>query len=224
MKKVQDAFKTFKEIWKVPKYKGLLQIGFWVIFFIFVFIFIKTKQNVNTNTINNANNTAVEEKNQDILSYIYNYQINDNENTINISGTYYKGIDLFNYNNNRYYIKNNLYYNLEKVNIPFDYNVIEYQYNNIMNLIKDKEYESKTEYKDKTTEYTYIIDSITYNNYFHKENIVNSNIVLKVKYTNDLIDNVFIDLSEYYIDKSIYQVNINYSNINNIDGLDINIE
>ena len=223
MKRIKEIINRFIEIWKIPKYKGLIQLAFWILFFLFVYIVFNAKNTIPSSNIPSNNEVKETETNQ-ITSYIYNYQINDNENTINISGTYYNGIDLFNYNNSRYYIKNNMYYTLDNNAITIDYSLVEFQYNNILNLIKDKEYDSKTEYKDKNIEYTYTIDSLSYNNFYHKQYETNGNVVIKITYMNNYISNVIIDLSDYYIDKNIYQVIINYSNVNNINGLDINIE
>lgn len=226
MKRIKEVFSNLHDIWKVPKYKGLIQLGFWILFFIFVAVFVRMKQSVSiqSNTNNNNNNEEVEEKTT-VTSYIYNYQINDNGNTLNISGTYYKGIDLFNFNNMRYYIKDNQYYNaLDNTSITFDYSLIDYQYNKIEELIKNREYESKTEYKDKTIEYTYIIDANTYNNYYNRQYESNGNIKITVKFKDDYIINCSIDLSEYFVDKNNYSVVIDYTNIDNVGGLDINIE
>ena len=224
MKRIKEVFSSFYEIWKVPRYKGLIQIGFWLLFFTFVVAFVRMKQSVSINSNTNNNNEEVEEKTT-VTSYIYNYQINDNGNTLNISGTYYKGIDLFNYNNMRYYIKDNQYYNaVDNTLITFDYSLTDYQYNKIEELIKNREYESKTEYKDQTIEYTYIIDANTYNNYYNRQYESNGNIKIVAKFKDDNIIDCSIDLSEYLVDKNTYIIVINYNNINNVDGLDINIE
>ena len=223
MKRIKEVVDKFKELWAVPLYRGLMRLGFWFLFFLVIFGGLKINGIIHHSNDVKEDQTAKKQI-SNIDSYLYNYQIITDMNTINISGTYYKGIDAFNLNNIRYYIKDNKYYLVEnKSEVNVDLPLIEYQYNNIYNLIKDKQYESKTEYKDGSIEKKYIITSNDYNFYYKTDYPYTGNINMIVKEKDNNMINVMIDYSAYYIEFNNYQVIINYSNINNIDSLDIEV-
>ena len=97
----------------------------------------------------------------------------------------------------------------------------EYMYNNINELVNNIDYESKTEYKDKSLKYDYIIDSQTYNSFYNKTYETLGNVTISIIKNNDYITSVNIDLSNYLNEYQTYIVTINYSNINNIANLDM---
>lgn len=218
MKKLKDYYVKFRELWKVPKYKGLIQLGFWFVFFFVIIVGIRMSNSNVSNSTKKETNKEVESK-EEISNYTYNYQINRNDNIINIGGVFSNNNDQFYYNNQKYNYKNGLYY-LNDIETTFEYPMNEFQYKNISNLIKDKQYESKTEFKDGKIKYEYIIDSTTYNTFYNKDYQTTGNILINVTKKDDNIINITLNLSEYYLDYSIYQVIIDYNNVNNINSLD----
>lgn len=51
MKKEEEK-KTFKELWKEPKSKAMIKMGFWIVFFIIVYLFAFISGAVNKNRVN----------------------------------------------------------------------------------------------------------------------------------------------------------------------------
>lgn len=205
MQDVKNGFKFIKEKWKNPKFKGVIQIAFWLIFFILVSLLFRT----NKSSIDNVK----EEK--EVNSYEYNYQYNDNNNIINISGTYYKDKEVFYINNNKYYFVNNNYYQaIDNKIINIDYSLVEWRYASIKNIMDKNNYSNKLEYEDGSIKYEYIIDYMTYNSYYNTN--YTNNIILNIIVNEEKIKSVNIN----YLNET---VSITYENINNIKDLDINI-
>lgn len=206
MQDIKSGLKFVKEKWKNPRFKGIIQIGFWLIFFVLVSLLFRT---------NKSSMNSVKEENIDVNSYEYNYQYNNTNNIINISGTHYKDKEVFYIDNNKYYFVNNNYYQaIDNKIIDVGYNLVEWRYQSIKNIMDKNNYSNKLEYEDGSIKYEYIIDYMTYNSYYN------------TNYTNNIIINIIV------ADEKIKTVNINYlketvaityENINNIKDLDINI-
>ena len=132
MKDIKNFFHTLKVLWKNPKFKGVVQIIFWVIFFVIVAIIFRTTEKSQKQSSEIIEN----EQNEEVVSYEYEYQYSDTLNTIIISGTYYDKKEVFYFNNNKYYFIDNIYYNaLNKAVANFDYAFNEWNYNSIKNIM-----------------------------------------------------------------------------------------
>ena len=194
---------------KDPKKKALTQLGLYGIFFVFVFILLSGGNSTPTTYI-------PEETTDTVSNYEYIYKINNNEIINQITGTLKNNEDTFNYNGLNYTKKEGIIYlnNAQVSNLDFD--IDRYKYEKIELLIENSD--SKTTYKDsKKTVY-----NINVSKYFTLLNEVNNcgvidcsliTIPITVE-TNNYINYVVIDLSNYYGHK--YTVEINYNNINAI--------
>lgn len=217
----KSNWQIFKEVWEVPRYKALIKLGLYVIFFVFVFIFI------NINKKENQDQTYTEktslEKYKEMTSYEYNYSINYIENgdlnAIEISGTKYNDTNEFKYLKELYFINNNIIY-LKKTNEVvqnlINFNIVNLEPINIINYISNIEGQvvtSKvTKYSDDSskTEYTIVYDDyVIYINIFED---------------NDYIYKLELDVTEEMQKANSkitdYNIEINYSNINNISSYD----
>ena len=204
--KIKDVFLKLKELWKIPKFKGLIQLLFWVIFFLIVsLLFRSAEKKVNLPVdINNK-----------IDSYEYNYQYKESNNIINISGTYYQDKQVFYMNDIKYYYLDNNYYlavNKELTNMPYAMN--EWEYESLKNIMDNNSYSNKIEYIDSTL-YEYNIGISVYNNYYNTN--YPNNIVITIVKKDDKIESASINYG-------FGKVEINYSNINKIKNLDISID
>ena len=214
---MKEYYKRFKEFRKDPKKRSISLLIIYGIFFIFVIFYIRSNNYVN-NTNNNLDKNDVVNKDT-VSNYEYNYEININDEVINIKGVYIDNKELFSLNNEKYYIQDNkVYLNNEEVTV--NYPVLYLNYNSLKTFIKGLQYESKTLYKDKNIKYEYSINNNLISNYFNEDNINEgmSNIVL---YESEYIDKIEIDLSSYY-NVNNYKIIINYNNINNISNSQIN--
>lgn len=221
---MREYYKKIKEFLADPKKKSLTLVVIYAIFFAFVFLYIYSYKTINTSVENNDENIVDEEKEQskDVNSYEFNYEINIDDNIIYIEGTYYNKQQLLKTDNKKYYIKNEITYLYDEqlVETTIDYPINNIEYNKLYNLISTIDYESKTEYKDESIKYEYIISNEDYANYYNEESLYEGNIYITV-YENNFINQVDIDLSSYY-NMNKYIISINYNNINNINNLDIN--
>lgn len=195
---MKEKYHKIKEFLANPKKKSLTLIIIYAIFFCFVFLYINSSKPVDSNIIVNNKN--------DISSYEYIYEFNDTK----ITGTYYNKKLVFNLDNTKYDINEDV--NIKELNI--DYPIIELSYNNIKNFLDSITYASKTEYKDGNTKYEYILNNKEFNDYF-KLNIEDE-IVTIIVYEKDYINEIEINSS--------YKIHVNYNNINNITNIETNTE
>ena len=204
-----NFFKQSKEWLGNPKNAALTKLGMYGIFFIFVFILIGIGGNSSTPTyVLEANNDAV-------TSYEYIYKINNNGVISEITGTLSNDEEIFNYNGLNYKkVDGIVYFNNEQALIDIDIDI--YKYEKIESLIENSD--SKTTYADNSK----IVYNISSNKYFNLLNESNNcstidctiiNVPITVE-SEEFINHVIIDLSNYYGYK--YNVEINYNNINKI--------
>lgn len=216
--------RSIKEGLKNPKKRSLIILGIYAVFFIFVITAIRTSSE--PNYIREDDSSDKENK---VTSYEYIYKINDNNNILEVTGTYKDNKNTFKYNNIDYYKEEDKLYVIEngmKNEIQeIDFNIDSYSYNNIENIIKNSEFIEKTTYKDKSEKTIYNILIQKYFELLNIENncglvdcsVISANITVE---SLDYIKHVIIDLKSYY--NYDYNIEITYSNINNIDEIKIN--
>lgn len=218
MKNVKGVIEGIGNIFGNPKLRGIAQIIFWIIFFFIVAMIFRSskasssrvpKQNSNTNVTNN-------EKNGIVNSYEYEYQYKDDNSNINIIGTHFENKESFSMNGTKYYEISGIYYDANtKTKTDIGYAIDEWKYESIKNITNHNAYTNQTKYKNGITKYEYNIEKSIYNNYYIK--IYPNDIALTITKNGDFISDVTIDYG-------FGIVNIKYTNINEIDSLDINLE
>lgn len=158
---MKEKIRIFKEIWSVPRYKALIKLSLYFIFFASIIIY--------TSIVSSKNNRS-----EKILSPLEQMSLKENYkftiNTLNISftGAKNKNNIQINYNNQ----VNN--YDLGHIdNIDFEYKeILEYlDLKKVYNLIKDKEFDSKTEFKNGTISLNYNLDNLKITTYEKNNNI-----------------------------------------------------
>lgn len=206
MKNIKSFFHTLKSYFDNKKLRGIVQIMFWIIFFIFVFIIFKMSDNKKLEVKNDSK----------VKSYEYNYQYveNNNINNCNITGTYYNGKEVFYLNNNKFYFINNNYYDINNKLTNIIYSTIEWQYPSLKKIMDNNKYSNKVSYNSGTSKYEYKINKDIYNDYYNTN--YQNDILLTITKKNDKINCATINYS-------FGIVNITYKNINEINNLDINI-
>ncbi len=218
MKNVKGVIEGIGNIFGNPKLRGIAQIIFWIIFFFIVAMIFRSskasssrvpKQNSNTNVTNN-------EKNGVVNSYEYEYQYKDDNGNINIIGTHFENKESFSMNGTKYYEISGIYYDANtKTKTDIGYAIDEWKYESIKNITNHNAYTNQTKYKNGITKYEYNIEKSIYNNYYIKT--YPNDIALTITKNGDFISDVTIDYG-------FGIVNIKYTNINEIDSLDINLE
>lgn len=156
-----EKVKKFKELWANPKYRSLILLGMYFVFFIGLGIMFRTSSPVDNN-INNVNNTY---NINDILTNLattlredYQYSIQINNITL-IKGNVNNNTNSFSYENEEYLIINNNIYKKELNNlilvdkllntsIDINYLTLENILNNIENVEPiDKQLENNFYFK-----------------------------------------------------------------------------
>ena len=215
MKNVKEVVEGIGNIFSNPKLKGIAQLIFWIIFFFIVAMIFRSSKvgNIKNNEIINDDNNS---NNNVVSNYEYEYTYNDDNGTILVLGTYFDGEESFNMNGVKYYQLNNIYYDaITKEVVDLVYAFGEWKYNSIKNIIDNNPYINQTKYKNGSEKYEYNIDKNVYNDYYGTN--YENDIIITVNKVDNIINNASINYG-------FGSVNVKYTNINNIDKLDINIK
>ena len=217
MKEVKGFFKTLSEWWSNPRLKGVVQLSFWIVFFAILAIIFRTSKsssNINKNTSENTTNIN-EEKNDEVVSYEFDYQYKDDTSTISIVGTHYDNKEKFTLNGTKFYsIDNIIYDEITNSQTTSNYAVEEWSYASIKNITDHNSYANQTKYKNGINRYEYSIAKEIYNNYYNTN--YQNDIIITVTKNGDIIN-------EATINYGFGIVNIKYTNINEIEDLNINV-
>lgn len=214
MKDVKNFFGTLKSWWDNPRLKGVVQLIFWAIFFIIVAIMFRSGKS--DDTVKNENNNSNNTNNNEVISYEYKYQYIDNTNTIVINGTHYDNKEKFSLNNTNYYSIDDKYFDdVTKTQVDIAYAIDEWKYSSIKNITDHNAYSNLTKYKSGIEKYEYNLSKEIYNNYYG--NTYPNDIIITITKKDNNISEATVD---YVFGKAI----IKYTNINEIDSLDINVD
>lgn len=219
---MKEKYKKYKEFISVPKNRSLILIGIYAVFFAFVFIVLNTYKTVSEPLpVDTTIEKQEDNTNTEVTSYEYTYDFNINDVITNIQGTFYNDDELFTMNNLKYYIKDGIIYSIDNIKQEnFEYTISKFKYNTIESIVNNFSYETKTEYKDGTIKYEYIIPNNEFGKFYNEGNMNEGNVSITVM-KNNYINQVDINLSSYY-NVPKYLITIKYNNINNINSLDIN--
>ena len=173
--KISNFKETFKEYWAIPRYKSLIKLGMYFLFFL-VFGLMFSLNRVPVDTKKQTSKKAPS---------IYTYTINDN----NIE--YKVKTNSFEYNDNIYKIEDESIVCDEVCEFDIPYFIL-FTPNKINCYLENSEPISKTEYKNGEIEYKYEIRDTEVNNYFN----IDSEFYIISKE-----DSYIIDLDNYNISK-----------------------
>lgn len=219
---MKQTLDKIKELLSNKRTRAATILGLYLIFFIFLGTMFR-KNNANQNQYNNLINL------NNYQSYNYSYEIKIDNTTTLISGTKYKNEELFVLNNKKYYIKDNkMFEYTDNLNEKFDYNFSFdvskftndelYQYISNANLVNEDTTNGiiKKDYELSLTKFCNLYD----------ESLVTSlGYITFMTYEKDKkIYKIEIDLTNYVnLDDNLdnYNVIIEISNINKIDGIEV---
>ena len=218
-----EFFKNIRENLKDPKKKSLMLLGFYALFFVFVFLVLKLSGTTSEVYDEKIESTFDNFKNMNSYNFKINYYKQDSVDTVD--GTYYKDKALIDYNSLKYYYEDNYYlidndsYYLS--DIPY---IVDKFFNKNFYSILDKLVEeSKTTYKDGKIETVYTLDSnYIYNYLYGLDGLYESSVKIRITEINKTVTNISLDLTNLMTD--IIKIDIEYSNINTITGLEFNKE
>ena len=216
--KENETLQKIKELWKNPKTHDITVLLFWLIFIIIVIIFTRgitqTSSNIPTPNTNIQNVTTFE----NIKSYDFTYKTKDLE----ISGQAYNEATVFYLNNKRYYYKNNIYQIEDNPVLINDYDPSVLKINAIFlnNLVSGITPLDNQNFKQYIVPLDRFINLYDIDTDIDLTKAINYNIPVSVYLTNNEINKVVLDLTNYYTLKTgtntNYQVTINFYNVNNV--------
>lgn len=204
---MKETLDKLKELWKIPRYKALIQLGLYLLFFTITFGFMYLIGIISGNKETIAIKTPLENY-KEMVNYEYTYNIKINNIDNNITGTKYNDKNEFKYLNNEYYINNKLVYSKktnEQIDKLINFDILFLDQNNLFDLMTNYSINNKkTVYNNNNskTEYT-----ISYN----------SN---EINMTTYIEDNYINKITISFIDKTDINIEIVYDNINNIRSYD----
>lgn len=231
--KENPYIQKFLELWQVPRYRSLIILGLYIIFFVIVISSIKMQ---NSNNIKNISIPAVDimtnYKNMD--NYQYNVTIK-NDDTVTLSGKVYKNNQTLLCNDNNYYITNNKIYikqekYIEQTEKLFEFDIWKFNPVFISNLIEKGIMESKTEFSDGIIAKSYLVPSRDFiKEYFGDETTSDDKIKITVYQNDKRVTKIELDIStvyhiQQYSNQYDYLVTIEYEFIDEIDPIIINLE
>lgn len=173
---MSDFIEIVKTIWKSDRYRSLVILGIYFIFFATIIIIAKTATPSNSKPVEHVN---LIDKFKNMDEYSFEIKINDDLIDGEFSYSYIK----FNYNNMTYEYSNNI---LVPNNFKYE-EVLDYiNTKTIYDLILDKEIYSKIEYSDNSSSRTYKVDD-TYitlyeNNEIYKIDVKINNNIYEITY------------------------------------------
>lgn len=232
--KENEYVKKFLELWNVPRYRSLIILCIYIIFFALVIASIRGQ---NSNIINspNANKVDIMEQYKKMNNYQYRVTIK-NEAEQTLIGRVYENKQLIMFNENNYYYNNvYLYKAEEKIYTQTIENLLEFEVwrfspSFINDLIEKGNFESKTEYADGIVANTYLVNVADFIKlYFGDDTDSNDNISVTIYKNDERVSKVELNLTSIYSQNQFansydYKVIIEYELINQIGPIVVNVE
>lgn len=225
--KLTNFFKNFKTIWSNKRYKSLIILGLWILFFAIVVLIVR----IQSDKIKQYNDQqpvilSINEILENINSYSFTYQIQNDDETIIIDGTNYNEEFVVTLKEKRYYINDYVYLingeKLVKQENPFEINFNVFNIQKIYNLIKNRNplYEIK-ENNMTTSIYKVLLYEIN-------EEMTDETMEISITKSEDKIQNILLDLTQYINCEQLrykkFTLSIVIDDINDISKFDYNVE
>ena len=158
---MNNIIDIFKTIWENPRYKALFILSLYLIFFTGIILFYKMSPSKEIKQKVENTLTPLQEFKE---KYDYDFKVEVDDKIL--VGHYSMNLITFDYNGINYSYENNVLTPSE-----FEYSdIIEYlDTSYIYDLIKDRDIYSKTEYSNNTKSTTYIVDDVEISLYESKE-------------------------------------------------------
>ena len=230
--KENEYVKKIIELWHIPRYRSLLVLGIYIVFFMIVIALIDISKPVNLNDKPKVNVLDVYSS---MESYKYKAII-ENEKTETLTGKVYVSDQIINFNEENYYYNNIYLYKQdgevykkvsEKV---LDFEIWRMTPPIIRALVKKGKFDSKTEYSDGIIANTYLVSVSDFVKLYYVEDTENYESIKITLYENkNNILKVYLDLTNVYkhsqdANNYDYEVTIEYELIDVMNPIDVEIE
>lgn len=232
--KENEYVKKFLELWNIPRYRSLIILCIYIIFFVLVIASVRSQ---NSGTLNSANTSKVDimEEYKEMNNYQYRVTVK-NEVEQTLIGRVYENKQLIIFNENNYYYNNVYLYKAEEnIYKQTTENLLEFEVWRfsplfINDLIENGKFESKTEYSDGIVAHTYLVDVADFIKlYFGADTESSDNISVTIYKNKERVTKVELDLTSIYRQNQFnnsydYKIIIEYELINQMGPIAVNIE
>lgn len=233
MKKIKENMyiQKFIELWNIPRYRSLLILGLYIIFFTVVIASVRSK-NSSIDYTSNKKMSIIQNFEQ-----MNNYQVKvtiQNEPDRTLISRVYNNRQIITYNNkNYYYDGSKLYEKLDsyiETESMLEFDIWRFTPLFIKNLIDKGKLDSKTEYANGIIANNYVVSIDNFiKDYSNDEPENNENISITTYQDKEQIIKVELDLTHIYrmqefSNSSDYKVILEYSLIGEISPIVVNIE
>ena len=224
-------FKKIHEYSKIPRYRSLMILGMYFLFFLIVIIYVKIMGMLSINVEpENKIDALTYFRMMDNYEYSYVLETNilDRVYTVDVDGIRYDDVDNFDASNYDFYVKDNIIYSsgheMDIIDIlPID--LLALRPNRLYEAINYSVDKNSIQYQDGDSKVTYKIPVSKYNAAF-LQGIEESDEVIEITTyeSNGVIYKLELDI--YNLMKLVnsefesYTVVIEYSNINNIESVE----
>lgn len=225
-------FKTLKEYWKIPRYRALIMLGCYFLFFafIYIYVYIMKMAAISKPSLTVPKDSLAFFSTMDNYEYTYQIEVGDNEGISmhEVSGVRNQDVDNFRFENHLFYISNDIIYSSETKEIidSFQLDLVKLRPDSLYSMLQYHNSFNKTEYKTGEIKKIYTVPIQNFNVAFLEElppdTVDTIEIVMYEK--NNQIYKIEINLLNLIrlIDDSVqkYVVLIEYQNINNISNIE----
>lgn len=230
--KISSFWESFKKIWMNKRYRSIIILCFYLVFFGCIFFILNIEEEPTTLPKEVEKVKTSLEKYSEMTNYEFTLKIDERKD--NKEATYiYNGktnneVTII---NEKYYLKDNVIYEIVDNQIKIlsatlmDINVFKLRPSNVNYLLSLGELNYETKYADGSIEKSYLVPLKEVIKNFKGEEIADPKTVIEIKYKekdNQIIE-IVLDLSNYqqYIYKTtdLYMVTIDYTNIGQVEPL-----
>lgn len=224
--------KKFREYWGIPRYRALIKLGLYFVFFGLIFLYIQVMSMFSRNNVSTEKDvdTLVKFKMMDNYEYSYVLETNilDKVYTVDVDGIRYDNTDTFEVSDYDFYVENNIIYsdnhNVDITNIlPVD--LLMFRPENLYSKLENNVEREIIGYQNGDEKVTYKIPVHHFNVGF-LQGIDETNEVIEIITYESNGEIYKLELDIYNVMKLVnpefesYTVLIEYSNINNIRGVE----
>lgn len=230
--KENEYVKKIIELWNNPRYRSILILGLYIIFFAVIIASIKSKQSFSPI---DTTKKDVMEVYQEMNNYKYNATI-ESESMQTLIGHVYNDRQIITFNGNNYYYNSvYLYKQEENIYTQISGQLLEFEIWRITpkligSLVENGTFESKTEYADGKVSNTYLVNASDFIElYFGDKTETDDLITVTLLQDSKSIIKAELDLTTIYHQQQIsnqhdYMVVIEYSMIDEINPIIVNVE
>ncbi|MBQ9011546.1 MAG: hypothetical protein IJ093_02735 [Bacilli bacterium] len=219
--KESPTYEKIKELWNNSKTRSIIVLGFWLAFIFLVIVFARVSF-----PSSNESNVIINDNFASLNSYDFTYETSD----LLISGQQYDKKQLFYLNNHRYYYNENVYLFDDKAIIQnnFDLNVLKINHLFLNNLLNGINYSNGDGFRQYVVSLDRFINLYEIDTDLDLSKAMNYNIVVTVYTSDNIINKVVMDLTNYRIlktgDNTRYLLNIYYYNVNKLSDFSIDFD